>query len=319
MATNETRHWLYELIKAEKPDIEPTLSARSTVNWARSLALEIESDHGESAREQFDVCKAEFANHKKTMSASASAAIFEPLFSSLTYSVSVTSATLPERSNSGEWSLPGTIVSWYYAFYTAARAMSLAAGVDVPDTHSGVGTVFGKNLLHRMPHPLNMEARWEKDEVFACELSGYPDDQTPQNLKGSFAGTREESQANLRAYLRGEVRRQVDDVKDGLRTKGPKFPNFKTKVAREARNVRLQDMTVNFMDCAFRYRGKANYRDAIYLCYGSQPLAEREGSSRPWRPQRSSPSSALWPLSGIGWARAPRKTSSRTFHGTCGG
>jgi hypothetical protein len=276
MTTPETRHWLYELIKNEKADIQPVLSANSTVNWARSLALEIENEHGATAAEQFDMCISAFAKQKKTSSASATAAIFEPLFSSLTYSMSVASATLPEPSPTPEWRLPGIIVSWYYAYYTAVRAMGFAAGVDVPDTHSGVGAVFGSNLRRRMPHPLHMEARWDKDEAFICEFPGYPDDGSPENLKGTFAGTRNEARANLRAYLRGEARRQVDVVKEDLRRRGPKFANFKTKEAREARNTRLRDKTVNFMDCAFRYRGKANYRDAIYLGYGSQPLAERD-------------------------------------------
>jgi len=29
------------------------------------------------------------------------------------------------------------------------------------------------------------------------------------------------------------------------------------------------------MSCAFRYRGKANYRDAIYISYGARELVER--------------------------------------------
>ena len=35
---------------------------------------------------------------------------------------------------------------------------------------------------------------------------------------------------------------------------------------------RLQN-EISFLHCAFRYRGKANYRDAIYLTYGSGDLA----------------------------------------------
>lgn len=87
IVTTEAGHWLYELIKAEKPDIEPTLSARSTINWARSLAHEIESEHGGFAAAQFDSCVAKFAKQKKASTAPASARTFEPLFSSLTHAV----------------------------------------------------------------------------------------------------------------------------------------------------------------------------------------------------------------------------------------
>lgn len=46
-------------------------------------------------------------------------------------------------------------------------------------------------------------------------------------------------------------------------------------MAREERNRKLQK-EIGFLHCAFRYRGKANYRDAIYLTYGT-----REPSAMP--------------------------------------
>ena len=46
----ETRHWLYQLIEAENPGQQPQFASKSTVNWARSLALEIQAEHGELYR-----------------------------------------------------------------------------------------------------------------------------------------------------------------------------------------------------------------------------------------------------------------------------
>ena len=43
--------------------------------------------------------------------------------------------------------------------------------------------------------------------------------------------------------------------------------NFRTKAAQEIRDARLSKGFVGFLDQAFRYRGKAHYRDPIYLGY----------------------------------------------------
>lgn len=44
--------------------------------------------------------------------------------------------------------------------------------------------------------------------------------------------------------------------------------NFRTKAARELRDSRLAGKSVSFLHQAFRYRGKANYREALFLGYG---------------------------------------------------
>jgi len=49
-------------------------------------------------------------------------------------------------------------------------------------------------------------------------------------------------------------------------------PNIRTKAARQERDKRLLS-EVGFLYCAYRYRVKANYRDAIYLTYGEPPPA----------------------------------------------
>ena len=47
------------------------------------------------------------------------------------------------------------------------------------------------------------------------------------------------------------------------------FQNFLPRDARKIRDKALRKKKVNFVDQAFRYRGKANYRDSVYLSYGA--------------------------------------------------
>ncbi|SCB53036.1 hypothetical protein GA0061099_10475 [Bradyrhizobium yuanmingense] len=45
--------------------------------------------------------------------------------------------------------------------------------------------------------------------------------------------------------------------------------DFRTKAARELRDTSYARRGISFLHQASRYRGKANYRDAIYLAYGT--------------------------------------------------
>jgi hypothetical protein len=51
--------------------------------------------------------------------------------------------------------------------------------------------------------------------------------------------------------------------------KGQGHINFRSKAARELRDQALKNKPVGFLHQAYRYRGKANYREALFLGYGS--------------------------------------------------
>lgn len=165
-------------------------------------------EHGATPAQQFESCRDLFDEQSKKSATRASEAVFEPLFSSLISSLTVTSAALPEAARSLDWSLPQVIVSWYYAHYTAARAMVVAAGTTPADTHRATINAFGGNLLDRMPHPLNMQAHWVKNEDFDGRLPTHPEaDKADQRLNGKFLATRPQAQGNLLAYLNGSADR----------------------------------------------------------------------------------------------------------------
>jgi hypothetical protein len=262
--------WLYKAITEEDSDREPQLALQSTVNWARSLAFEIAAEHGGSLRQQYHSCLRRFrTNTQGGGSQLATPAIFEPLFSTLTNALSVVSHATDEPGPR-PWALPGVIVSWYYSTYTAMRSMLAASGVDAPETHGGVMNSVGATLRSRLPHPLNMLARWQRNEEFSKELPDYPGVGS-RDLTTAFSETRQCAQEMLLGYLSGTRQREVDKVKERLR-KAHRLQDFRAKNAREIRDKALRSQVYNFMHCAFRYRGKANYRDAIYIAYGSRDL-----------------------------------------------
>lgn len=266
-----SNHWLYQLILAEDSDRAPQEAQQSTLNWAAALASEVAVEHGASPREHFRSCLARFRESTQgggDLAAGGMAGVFEPLWSSLTYAMSVSSRALDEAS--GPWCIPGTIVEWYYAHYMAVRSMLAAAPMDVDDTHASVLKAYGGSLRRKMPHPYDMVSRWVRNQEFSKELPAFPGVRG-MDLSGSFPGSRGGVQSVLVGYLSGTTDREVEVIKERLKQQHS-LDDFRSKTAREIRDRAIEKKEYNFMHCAFRYRGKANYRDAIYLTYGNRPL-----------------------------------------------
>lgn len=66
----------------------------------------------------------------------------------------------------------------------------------------------------------------------------------------------------LLQYLLGTAGHYAERTKKQLSLQFP--GGFKSAAARAARDGRLEK-ALGLIHCAFRYRGKANYRDALYL------------------------------------------------------
>lgn len=75
------------------------------------------------------------------------------------------------------------------------------------------------------------------------------------------------------AYLSGTSKyyrdRLSDELKNSKEFKLLGVKDFRTKSARELRDRKLSEKSCSFLNQAFRYRGKANYREALFLGYGS--------------------------------------------------
>jgi hypothetical protein len=80
----------------------------------------------------------------------------------------------------------------------------------------------------------------------------------------------------LKGTAEYEKWRLEEKVKNSSEFRNQKFTNFRTNAARNLRNCELSRGYVNIIVQAFRYRGKANYRDAIYLSYGADNTAVLE-------------------------------------------
>lgn len=264
-------YWLFDHVTKEDDERAPQWALQSTLNWMKALSFEINREYGVEPTVQFNTCRNALAT-KGNAKASALplAQIFEPLFHSLTFC-----STLISMSRSGNippWVYPSAVISWYYSHYNAFRAMLGANNQSPADTHASVAKTLNSGLRSNLPHPFNMIATRTTGENYQVTLPDYPQ-ATSFDLVKTFPGTRGAAQGMVLQYLSGTAKYETYRTKEAiLNNKKYNFTDFKTKAAREQRDKQLQGQ-INFMHCAFRYRGKANYRDAIYITYGQRELS----------------------------------------------
>lgn len=263
-------NWLYtEVIKEDDLRV-PTFARQSTINWMKALRFEIINEHGSLAVNQFESCLRHFkAAYPKKLIPLNKSYIFESLYSALTGTLSL--QTTAKNSSKESWMLPGAIVSWYYSIYFSILSMFGSTGQNVDDNHASVYRAFGSNLSGQMPHPLNMIATHVANEEYKSLLPSYTS-ASSFSLSKTFPESENAAKGMILEYLSGNAKYYTWLTKNRILKKA-NYSDFRSKAAKEERNRQLPK-TVAFMHCAFRYRGKANYRDGIYLTYGKASAEE---------------------------------------------
>jgi len=164
------------------------------------------------------------------------------------------------------------IIAWYYCIYFASHAMIFAASNEKPETHSKTDKVWHSNIVNR-----NLAAG-----IFGLHLTQT----VPSSVRQAIHTLRSGNVLDLNdyptnepmalgcvyAYLKGTAKFEQDFIETRIRAskefRDLGVTNFRKVVARKLRDAQLIRRQVNFLTQAFRYRGKANYRDSIYLSYG---------------------------------------------------
>jgi hypothetical protein len=260
--------WLYSLILNNDKSRQPNFSLQSTVGWMQALLYEIQAEHGKRNSTQFKRCRLFFRQSMNPASDSPPLAdVFEPLFSAITGAMTLErSSTQPAKA---PWRRPTAVVTWYYSVYAAVRAMLVANGQLVNENHSATMRAYASNLRPKLPHPLNMRAFRTDGENYSIILPSHPRASRYDLIK-SFPRTSKAARGMLLQYLSGTSKWYAQNTKAKILSEG-KVSNFRSNAAKALRDSRLQN-EISLMHCTFRYRGKANYRDAIYLTYGSSDL-----------------------------------------------
>ena len=245
---------------------DPQFALPSTINWMRALALQIAH-----ARLSFTSSQGFYiATSRRQFTPLEENTILEQMFFSLHQLAALEAFRLvPRRADVARMG----IVTWYYGIYYAASAMVAAQDASVQDDHAGTANSWDRQFAERgillAPFNLRVSTLVEKDTKteLAVLRAGNSFDlrveaRNPVDAHGACC-----------AYLSGSANwyrwRVTEDLRQSKDFKALNVVDFRTKAARQLRDARLGRRSVSFLHQAIRYRGKANYREALFLGYGN--------------------------------------------------
>lgn len=245
---------------------DPQFALPSTVNWMRALALLVTSgglDFTSALQHYGTTAQRAFSPEEENT-------ILEQLFFAL-HQLSALEAfrTVGRRADVARMG----IVTWYYGVYYAASAMIAAQDGSVQDDHGGTANSWDRHFAQRnlamVPFDLRVSTlveRQTKAEIAQLRAGNSFDLKTVARTSGEAHGA-------SCAYLSGTSNyyrwRTTEDLRQAKEFKALGVSDFRTKAAQQIRDQRLGRKAVSFLHQAIRYRGKANYREALFLGYGA--------------------------------------------------
>ncbi len=264
--------WLLNklFIHADQP--KPRFAFQGTVNWMRALSILVNGQFSHHQILQFYQHV-----HRRRANEQADALAYE----CLTMSMHNVSAINSMKEIGDPYPIVrSAIVAWYYGTYYAAKAMLAACSGSDPQTHASAGKLWQSEIVNaglvKGPFDLSITgiAPTNVSQVISALRAG-----NTHNL--NTEPTDEETALGaVYSYLKGtaeyEQWRLEEIVKNSREYKQGGFDSFRTNAAKALRDAKLNPASVNYLVQAFRYRGKANYRDAIYLSYGQDETEKLE-------------------------------------------
>ncbi|MCB8836173.1 hypothetical protein [Aurantimonas sp. VKM B-3413] len=247
-----------------KPD--PQFALPSTVNWMRALRILVED-----AGINFVTADAFYARQaKRSMAPLVENTILEQLFLGLHHLSAL--EQFQSGSRASDYARVG-ILAWYYGVANAASAMTAAQSGSFQEDHAGTARMWDEQIASRglaIP-PFSWRVSSLVEVTYKPEVAAYKQGSTSKLV--SKPTTQTEALGAAAEYLSGSAAWYAWRAKEDL-MKTPQFKSlgvtdFRKRVARELRDERLQKKSIGFVHQASRYRGKANYREALFLAYGS--------------------------------------------------
>ena len=264
------QRWLLNrLFAADQP--APHFAFYGTVNWMRALAILVEHEgYSRDALKEFYRSVS-----RRQVDTSADTLVFESVFLAFNHLAGLGAITSVED---GYDVCRPAISAWYHCVHSSAAAMLAAASGDRCEGAEGLAEGWQEHLvsqrLVRAPFSLAVSTLVKADaEAEVDKLRGgnaFDLGRTPSNF--------DEALGAAISYLHGTVKFDRERIEYQVR-ESEEFAqlgvsDFRTRAARELRDLHLRARSVNFVSEAVRYVGKAGFRDSIFLSYGDNHEVE---------------------------------------------
>lgn len=259
--------WLLDRLFEAKDQPKPRFAIQGTINWMRALAEIVNSDEFTDEKTKHVYSKVK----RRTVNEAADTLVFENML--MAYHNLASLYSLDNEVLHKYDICRSAIISWYYATYFSASAMVAAASGSKQETHSATTKAWHSDFAEKglLVYPFNLYlstlVQKEVDSQVDAVRGGNKYD------LNVYSSNVEEAKGACLSYLKGTAEYKKSGVEERIKSsrefKELGVDNFRTKAARELRDGELKKGHVNFLLQAFRYRGKANYRDSIFLSYGN--------------------------------------------------
>ncbi|MBI3145097.1 MAG: hypothetical protein HYZ18_07520 [Pseudogulbenkiania sp.] len=258
---------------------EPRFALQSTVNWMHALGIQVRH-HGITGPSMRAFYLSKNLQRFSGMTEPAANTVFEQLLMALHHLSALKAMSQAGRDQD---LARVAIMSWYYGIYCAASAMIAAKDGSQQQDHTGTATQWDRQIaamgLAVTPFDLRLTTLVEVDAKQEIQvLAGQH--ATSVNHLTVRASNASEAYAACLTYLSGTRQYHEWMVCENLLARElakESLTNFRTSKARQLRDDRLRGKSLGFMHQAFRYRGKANYRDALFLTYEAQAVTVLNG------------------------------------------
>lgn len=266
--------WLHDrFIRLENPHEDLYYPRFGTFNWLRSVSILSQSLDATTIRDFYRGCGIARRANTDPNAERIDTETYGCLFLSMQYYAALYELTLLSARRAEIFSRIA-IVDWYYGLYWAANAMLLARVGEHPEMHAPTARRWCTEFAMRnhVPQPFSFHATTLVEAECDDEINALGQTSNPA-LSRTVSG-RAAARRNCLGALKGTAQwyrdRKIEEVRDSSAFKALGVSNFRTNAARAIRDAQLQSQNCGFLHQAFRARGKANYRDALYVGYGDQ-------------------------------------------------
>jgi hypothetical protein len=172
------------------------------------------------------------------------------------------------------------IVGWYYGLSNAASAMSAAQFSHFHDDHAKTANSWDSAIAaNKMAmEPFNWRVTSLIKKTYELEVEKFRAGSSA-DLNGPINSV-DDARGALASYLSGSAAwyawKATEDAKKQPEFRDLGVTNFRTKAAQKIRTQIQSKRKMGFLHQAFRYRGKANYREALFLAHGKKTEAAME-------------------------------------------
>ena len=258
--------WLLDKLFAAGDQPTPRFALQSTLNWMRALTILV----SETGFEPCDLKRAYAPVVRRYRNEEADIRAFECLLMAMH---NVSALDTFKQVGCPYSVVRSAVIAWYYAIYESASAMTLAASGATAEQHAKTARIWHSDIV-QSGYALGPFG-FHLDTLIAKETKTQV--QTLRNgssfLLVDSPATYNQAWGAACGYVSGTAEYERWKIEERIRSSAEfkllGVDSFRTKAARELRDNKLDNGQVNFLIQAFRYRGKANYRDSIYLSYGA--------------------------------------------------